>query len=326
MLAAPDCTIARRTAAGDWREPYNARMRVGVATVIVAALASGVGGAQGGLTVSVGGRAVQPGEVVMLTVRVPVAAEHVTARVFDRDVPAYRTDDLTWTALVGIDLDTRPGRYQAVVGAKSAGTTETLQATAALTVLSKRFSTRRLRVSPDFVDPPAAVTARILDEQARLSALWTLASDRGWSGPFVAPVKVPAVGRFGARSVFNGQPRAPHGGDDYPGPVGTPIVSPAGGRVVLAEDLYFTGNTVVVDHGLGLFSLFAHLSEIQAVKGDVVTAGQPIGLMGATGRVTGPHLHWAVRLGGARVDPSSLLAALGPTPAAKPRSTPGSSQ
>lgn len=301
-------------------EPYNAGMCGRAVAVLVTALACQAAAAQSGLSVSVGGRAVQPGEVVVLTIRTMAPAEHVGVRVFDRDVAAFRTDGSTWLALVGIDLETRPGQYQAEVEARHGD--GTIRNRTALSVQPKRFTTRRLRVNPDFVNPPEAVTTRILDEADRLTHLWTLATDRHWSGPFVAPVTTKPVGRFGARSVFNGQPRAPHGGDDYPGPVGTPVVAPAGGTVVLAEDLYFTGNTVVIDHGLGLLSLFAHLSAFRAAKGDVVTVGHEIGLMGATGRVTGPHLHWAVRLGGARVDPASLLAALGPAPKADSASTP----
>ena len=119
--------------------------------------------------------------------------------------------------------------------------------------------------------------------------------------------------------MFNGEPRQPHGGADFPSPTGTPIAAPGGGRVVLVRDLYFTGQTVVLDHGLGLYSLFAHLSAVDVHVGDVVEAGARIGLVGATGRVTGPHLHWAIRLNGARVDPLSLLDALAPPHAAKPR-------
>jgi len=127
-------------------------------------------------------------------------------------------------------------------------------------------------------------------------------------------VAEPANSAFGTRSVFNGQPRSAHGGADFLSPAGTPIHAPNAGRIVLARDLYFSGNTVVIDHGLGLFSMLAHLSAIDVHEGDGVTADQRIGLVGATGRVTGPHLHWAVRAGGARVDPLSLLAVLGREP------------
>ena len=130
------------------------------------------------------------------------------------------------------------------------------------------------------------------------------------------PVPDAANSSFGTRSIYNGEARSPHGGTDFLSPAGRPIKAPNAGRVVLAAPLYFTGGTVVIDHGLGMFSLFAHLSTIGVREGQVVKTGDVIGEVGATGRVTGPHLHWAVRLGGARVDPLSLIAALA---AAKPR-------
>jgi murein DD-endopeptidase MepM/ murein hydrolase activator NlpD len=127
----------------------------------------------------------------------------------------------------------------------------------------------------------------------------------------VPPVPSTVASHFGARSSFNGQARSPHSGADFPSPTGAPIAAPNAGRVVLARDLYFSGNTVILDHGLGLFSLLAHLSVIAVHEGDRVATGQEIGKVGATGRVTGPHLHWGVRAGGARVDPLGVLTVLG---------------
>jgi murein DD-endopeptidase MepM/ murein hydrolase activator NlpD len=120
-----------------------------------------------------------------------------------------------------------------------------------------------------------------------------------------------ANSRFGSRSIYNGQPRSPHGGADFLSPAGTPIKAPNAGHVAIARDLYYTGNTVVIDHGLGLFSVLAHLSAIDVHEGDTIVAGQIVGKVGATGRVTGAHLHWGIRLAGARVDPLSLLALAG---------------
>src|SRR6185436_17797375 len=164
-------------------------------------------------------------------------------------------------------------------------------------------------------NPPPEAVARIQQEAQELEQLWrSSASSRLWDGAFVRPVPDPANSAFGARSVFNGQPRSPHGGADFLSPAGTPVKAPNAGRVALARDLYFTGNTVVIDHGLGLFSLFAHLSEVDVEAGAAVATGDVVGRVGATGRVSGPHLHWTVRAGGARVDPLSLLAVLGTKP------------
>jgi murein DD-endopeptidase MepM/ murein hydrolase activator NlpD len=172
--------------------------------------------------------------------------------------------------------------------------------------------TRTLTVDDAFVNPPASVQARIAEEAARLAKIWKESSpDRLWTEPFSPPVSESPNSAFGSRSVFNGEARSPHSGADFPSLAGAPVRSPNAGRVVLAGDLYFSGNTVILDHGLGLYSLFAHFSAIDVKEGDTVALGQTIGKVGATGRVTGPHLHWAIRLGGARVDPMSLLSVAG---------------
>lgn len=287
----------------------------GCSVAFAVVLAWGSLHAQGSLDVSLAARAIAPGEVVVVTTRTSTPADGIAVHLLDRRIPVFRTDDLTWTAVAGIDLDATPGDH--TVSVEATGSLGPQQKTVPFTIAPGRFTTRRLRVDPVFVEPPPEVVSRILSEADRLEQLWTRAGDRQWSGPFVPPVAGRPVGRFGARSIFNGQLRAPHAGEDYARPVGTPVVAPGGGTVTLAEPLYFTGNTVVVDHGAGLFSIFAHLSAMSVGVGDIVTTGGPIGTVGATGRVTGPHLHWSVRLGGARVSPSSLLAALGPAPSAR---------
>jgi murein DD-endopeptidase MepM/ murein hydrolase activator NlpD len=225
---------------------------------------------------------------------------------------AYRKDAATWQALIGLDIDRRPGRYVATVDAQGDGAV--LHAPKELIVQPHTFPTRRLRVNEAFVNPPPELAQRIAEDSKILGALGSDSNPSPmWTGPFVQPVPAEAVGRFGARSIFNGQPRSPHGGDDFPSPEGTPVKAPNAGRIILARDLYFAGNTVAIDHGLRVISLLEHLSAIDVGPGDVVAAGQVIGRVGATGRVTGPHLHWAVHVNGARVDPRSVLALLGET-------------
>jgi murein DD-endopeptidase MepM/ murein hydrolase activator NlpD len=128
-----------------------------------------------------------------------------------------------------------------------------------------------------------------------------------WSKPFAVPIPGGSGTNFGHRRIFNGQARAPHAGADLKASTGTPILSTNRGRVVLARDLFYTGNTVVLDHGLGIYTIYAHLSKINVKPGTMVENGALLGLAGATGRVTGPHLHWSARVQGARVDPFSLV-------------------
>jgi murein DD-endopeptidase MepM/ murein hydrolase activator NlpD len=281
----------------------------GIALLIAAALGV-VGSAADEIAISVTARSLQPGEVVVLTATMVEPVQTVRVRAFNRDIPAFQLDSRTWQAVVGIDLDVRPGRYAAAIDARTDG--RSLRATKELVVRPRTFSTRRLQVDAAFVDPPSELLQRIQLEAEQLTGLWAASEPaRLWNGPFIQPVPGVAAGRFGARSIFNGQPRSPHGGDDFAGAEGTPVIAPNGGRIVLARDLYFTGNTVVIDHGAGLFSLLAHLSAIDVREAQTARAGEQVGRLGATGRVTGPHLHWGVRVSGGRVDPLSLLASLG---------------
>jgi murein DD-endopeptidase MepM/ murein hydrolase activator NlpD len=231
------------------------------------------------------------------------------ASAFGSNVPLTLSPDGTlWQGLVGIDLNVAPGTYPLTV--EVPGRQPMLAGETALRVEPHRFATRTLRVAPEFVDPPPAVVDRILAEAAKLEALFKVVTPRAWSDPFALPLSTrPPTPNFGSRSVFNGQARAPHAGVDFSSPAGTPVVAPGGGTVVLAMDLYFTGQTVIIDHGGGLYSLFAHLSSMAVGAGDAVARGDSVGQVGSTGRATGPHLHWAVRLNGARVDPLSLRVA-----------------
>ena len=285
-------------------------MRIGV--VALAALLA----APPSIQITARSRSVQPGELVELSMALPAGSARVRVRAFNHEVAAFVDGDGTWRALVGIDLDVKPGTYPVSVEAESAGTAA--HATYDLMVKSRVFRTRRLTVNEAFVTPPASEQARIDREAALLTGVWDAsAPERLWSTPFVRPVPQEANSAFGTRSIFNGKPRNAHGGADFLSPSGTPIHAPNAGRVAVARDLYFSGNTVIIDHGLGLFSMLAHMSAIDVHEGDRVTAGQILGRVGATGRVTGPHLHWAVRAAGARVDPLSVLSVLGKTSASQ---------
>ena len=262
------------------------------------------------ITIDTAYRTLAPGELVIVTITVEEPASSVRVTAFRKVIPTYKTEDGSWRALVGIDLDQRPGRY--LVEAEADLGSTVLRQSRALVVEPRKFPTRTLRVNPAFVNPSPAEMTRIRADQTFLADIYARpAPTRLWSAPFVRPVSGEANSSFGSRSVFNGEPRSPHGGTDFLSPAGTPIKAPNAGRVVCARDLYFTGNTVIIDHGLGMFSMLAHLSRIDVKEGDTVIPSQIVGLVGATGRVTGPHLHWALSLNGARVDPLSALALLG---------------
>jgi murein DD-endopeptidase MepM/ murein hydrolase activator NlpD len=281
----------------------------GAPLVFLLLLSSTLGAAEP-LRVTQAARSIQPGELVVLTIMpVPESTREVHVVAFGRTIPAFKAGEIEWHALVAIDLDTPPGVYPVSIETRPGSGAQMLSE---LRVKPRHFPTRTLQVDEAFVTVPPALEARTAREAADLQRLWTASSpQRLWSGPFVRPVPGRATSIFGTRSIYNGKPRSPHSGADFLSPAGTDIGAPNAGRIVLARELYFSGNTVVIDHGLGLFSLLAHLSEIDVHEGDTVATGEVVGRVGATGRVTGPHLHWAVRASGARVDPLSLLALLG---------------
>jgi murein DD-endopeptidase MepM/ murein hydrolase activator NlpD len=286
-----------------------------VALLVLAGVLTAAPAPQLAIGLTVAARALHPGELVLVTITTSEPVAEVRGRAFGRALTAWRVNGTTWRALAGIDLDIEPGAHAVTVEAGPRAAPA--RATRSLEVAAKRFPTRRLTVNPTYVNPPATVLARIEEEAKRLAAIWReSAASPLWNDAFTAPVPERANSAFGTRSIFNGQPRSPHGGADFPSPAGTPIRAPNAGRVVLADDLYYTGQTVAIDHGLGLVSLFAHLSAIDVAQGATVERGAVVGRVGATGRVTGAHLHWTVRAAGARVDPLSLLAVLGPDPPA----------
>jgi murein DD-endopeptidase MepM/ murein hydrolase activator NlpD len=265
------------------------------------------------IRITTAARSLRPGELVVVTLAADPNATDMEVSGFGKSIPAFRIDAESWLALIGIDLDQAPGAYTLKASARIGSTT--IGGVSPLAILPRLFPTRTLRVKPDFVNPPPEVEERIEREAVLLRDVYANSSPVVlWEGPFVRPVPHAANGRFGARSVFNGEPRSPHAGTDFLSPEGTPIKAPNGGRIVVARDLFFSGNTVVVDHGLGVFSTLAHLSRIDVREGETIVTGRILGLVGATGRVTGPHLHWALRVADARVDPLSALALLADAP------------
>jgi len=231
----------------------------------------------------------------------------VTVRWSGHEVPFVRHGD-RFVAIVGVDLDSRPGDHAVdVTFAYEDGRKRTVREP--VNVRAEQYPTTELQVEERFVELSPEDQARAEREAAETNAIYdTFTPERYWTAGFQVPVSGAKDGRnFGHRRVFNGQPRSPHSGADLRAATGTPILAANRGRVVLAKDLFFSGNAVYLDHGHGLYTTYLHLSRIDVAVGDVVEQGQQIGLAGATGRVTGPHLHWGVRLLDARVDPFSLI-------------------
>jgi len=218
-----------------------------------------------------------------------------------RGEPVLRYDG---HAIIGIGFDAAAGDHEVTV-AYGDGSTRRLT----FTVTDKAYPEQHLTIADDRkVNPYADDLPRIRDEAARQRAVYESFSDRAVElAPFLQPVAGIVSSPFGRRRVLNGQPRSPHSGLDIAAETGTPVTAPAPGRVSLTGDFFFNGNTVLVDHGQGLITMYCHLSAIDVGDGEEVARGDLLGRVGATGRVTGPHLHWSVSLNGNRVDPVQLM-------------------
>ena len=255
-------------------------------------------------------RALQPGEVVQVVLTSASDIHQAHVRFLDKKYTLWKTSDtlFRYITFIGLDLAAQPGKYPLRVsvlfedGALHASILD-------VHIVEKEFPIKKLWVDEKFVTPPAEVLERIKTESALMGSIFATSTPR-WlgEGTFIVPSSGKATPNFGERRYFNDQPRSPHSGVDISSPQGAPVVAANSGQVVLADDLYYAGNTVIIDHGLGMFSFYCHFSVIRAKRGDWVQKGDVIGEVGATGRVTGPHLHWSVRIRNSRIDPFSLLA------------------
>ena len=253
-------------------------------------------------------RALQPGEALKVSLDGRGGVEGAYIRYLGKRIQLGRSVySSEFLAFLGLDLNMEPGVYPVEVYIQYNGGHEDL-VRKALNVVSREFPVRRLWVEERYVTPPQSVNERIQREAALLRSLYRRYSSQWYgNGPFILPVAGKEAFNFGERRFFNDQPRSPHSGADISAPAGTPVKASNAGRVVLAADLYFSGLTVVIDHGLGVYSYYCHFSQIHAEQGKAVEKGEVIGDVGSTGRVTGPHLHWSVRINQDRVDPYSLL-------------------
>jgi murein DD-endopeptidase MepM/ murein hydrolase activator NlpD len=243
-----------------------------------------------------------PGGVALLSLG--PAAQRPLA--FAGEVPLLVLGDAKeWTALVGIALSAAPGEASITVQAADGNRRDI-----AYTIAPKRYSEQQLKVEPRTVDLSAEDLARYERERAHQEGVMATFTEPLPQGPL--RMRVPVPGRrsssFGLRRVFNGQPRNPHSGMDIAAATGTPVLAPLPAKVIDTGDYFFNGNTVWLDHGGGLLCMMCHLSAIDVKVGDVLKAGERLGAVGATGRVTGPHLHWGVMLNRAMVDPALFLA------------------
>jgi hypothetical protein len=257
-----------------------------------------------GVTLRTSASVIPQGSLVIAEVLGPKSPSNITSEWDGQPVSMWH--EQRWVGLrglLGVDLERTPGRYEWKVSWPGpAG--QVMSCSVPITVRAGKFQTERLKVGPQFVQPNPEQEQRAEEDQKKMKAIYdTVTPQRLWAGEFRMPLKViTTAGNFGRRRILNGEARSPHAGVDLPAKTGTPVYSSQAGKIVLAENLYYSGNTVVIDHGYGIYTLYAHLSEIGVQAGEVVKAWEEIGKVGATGRVTGPHLHWGLTIDHARVN------------------------
>jgi Peptidase family M23 len=259
----------------------------------------------GGVTLKVGAGVTAQGTLLLTEVLGPKTLPEFSSEWDGRSIPLWREGQKSpiLHGLIGVDLEKPPGRYAWQVS-WTGPEGHALACSVFVTVRAGKFPTEHLKVEKQFVEPNPEQLKRAEEDQKKMRAIYdTVTPERLWDGKFRLPLKdVTTGGNFGRRRILNGLARSPHTGVDFPAAAGTPVFASQSGKIVLAEELYFSGNTVVLDHGYGIYTLYAHLSEMAVHPGESIKAGEELGKVGATGRVTGPHLHWGLTVNHARVN------------------------
>ena len=302
------------------------RKRTGLALVILAAggallptraIAKDAPPCTAGTTLHLSAPEASQGSLLLIELKSTKPLAEVQGEWGEKIVPLWQegADEARRRGLLGVDLEKAPGEYELKIAGQTASG-ERIGCNVMVAVAKGQFATEKLQVEKQFVEPSPEQVKRANEERQKLRDIFDrVTPERLWDGPFRIPLDGVTTGsNFGKRRILNGNPGSPHSGMDLPGTTGTPVHAPQRGRVALAEELFFSGNTVVMDHGLGIYTLYAHLSEVDVKAGDTLETGAVLGKVGATGRVTGPHLHWGLTVERARVNPLLLVKLLGNSP------------
>jgi murein DD-endopeptidase MepM/ murein hydrolase activator NlpD len=251
----------------------------------------------------------QQGSVALITVEFARTPTRVTGQLIGKNLTFFKSDNpKIWYALAGADLETQPGTYDLAIRAVVVGG-RVAHALKKIDIAAGNFGSGPVNVPENFVEPDAESQKTIAADQVlKTRAFSHFIPAPQWSGDFVAPVSAKPTESFGMTHIFNEELSSTHRGTDFPIAEGSPVVASNSGTVVLASELFYEGNCVIVDHGQRLFTIYMHLSKIDVKVGDKLAKGDRLGLSGQTGRATGPHLHMGVRWNGAYLDPTKLLA------------------
>lgn len=252
-----------------------------------------------------------PGEVFRVVVSGAPTGDALWVEFGDREFPLWEVSGGGWEGMAAVDRDRGPGPSTLGLGYSRNGERMLLVKTA-VTIAAREYPEQQLRVSEGMVNLSPEDQERAARENRSIRKVLTRRTPkRLWEDPFAMPLAGPVTSAFGVRRVYNGTPKSYHSGLDIAAPRGTTVDSAAAGIVALVGEFFYTGNTVFVDHGLGLFTAYFHLDEVSVVRGQELAMGEQLGQVGSTGRSTGPHLHWGVYLCGRKADPLSLMRVYG---------------
>jgi murein DD-endopeptidase MepM/ murein hydrolase activator NlpD len=251
---------------------------------------------------------IKQGDAILLMLSSPDPIQRILGEWRGKTFSFYREKNrAVFSSLIGIDLEEVPGKKTIILNISDAkGNTSKMPFK--FTVSKKDFPVQRLTLQPDMVFLSPKNLARVKREKASVERLWELsAMEKQWKRTFIMPVRGNVLSPFGVRRFINNSPRSPHTGIDLKARSGTPVRASSDGIVTMTSELFFAGKAVFLDHGMGIITMYFHLSEIHVKEGEKVAQGQILGRVGQTGRASGPHLHWGVRIHGSRIDPLSLV-------------------
>jgi len=267
---------------------------------------------KGNIEVQITPKEITQGDAILLTVSCPDPLQGIRGEWQGKTLSFFREkkNGAVFSLLIGNDLDEAPGTKTIMLNITgSKGNTYKLPVT--FTVSKKDFPMQHLTLPSRMVFLSPKNLARVNNEKAAVDRLWEMsAMEKKWKRSFIMPVRGTVLSPFGVRRFINNAPRSPHSGIDLRAKAGTPVLASSDGTVVMTSELFFAGKAVFLDHGMGIITMYFHLSEILVKQGEKVAKGQVIGRVGETGRASGPHLHWGIRIHGSRIDPLSLVRVL----------------
>jgi len=282
----------------------------GVITFLLAAMPSGhsAESRRGDIQILISPSEIHQGDAVFVKVICSHPLKSIQGRFKGKDLIFFRgKGGLPFFSLLGVDLDQPPGKEELCLHITGEGG-EVIERRFAFAVIKRDFPVQRLTLPPEMVTLSAENLSRVRKERTVVQTLFaSITKKRQWERGFVMPVDGAVLSPFGVRRILNGEPRSPHTGVDLKAEMGTPVHATSSGTVALVGDHFFAGKSVYIDHGMGIVSMYFHLSSVLVKEGERVHMGQVIGLVGQSGRATGPHLHWGIRIQGSRVDPLTLV-------------------